>query len=369
MKISYDYKIFYLQQYGGISRYFYEVASNIAQNTENKVRIVAPLYINSYLCDVPESLEIIGRRVRRLPHTGQVCMAINYLFSKPILAASNPDIVHETYYSSRRLAPNRAKIVLTVYDMIHEKHPELFPKNDSTSRRKLSAIKRADHIICISENTRKDLIELFGVSQEKTTTIHLGFSLSHCGPEIDFSPPTERPYILYVGARNCHKNFDGLLSAFGKSTLLQRNSAIIAFGGGDFSAHERSRMNELGAGDNNIFHMSGSDSILSQLYRNATVFVYPSLYEGFGIPPLEAMGFDCPVACSNASSMPEVVGDAALYFDPCNSESLKDAMETLFESPSQRKELIERGRLRLRQFSWEKCASETLAVYRNVIGL
>jgi glycosyltransferase involved in cell wall biosynthesis len=368
MRIAYDHQIFYLQEYGGISRYFYEVASGIAKRTDNQVRIVAPLYINSYLNEAPTQLEIIGTRVPRLPRTGRVGMAINTLISRPILALTAPDVVHETYYSSHRLAPKRAKIVLTVYDMIHEKLPCYFPRNDATSQRKLSAVKRADHIICISENTRKDLIELFGVSPEKTNTIHLGFSLiQHC-PEPDFRLPTERPYILYVGARSCHKNFDGLLAVFAQSDLLRKEAAIIAFGGGSFSAQEHLRIRELGIDSKQVLPVSGNDSILEQLYRNAVVFVYPSLYEGFGIPPLEAMSFDCPVICSNTSSIPEVVGDAALFFDPSNSESIRDRIEAMFTSPAQREELIERGRNRIRQFSWETCANETLAVYRKVVG-
>lgn len=366
MQIIYDHQIFYLQKYGGISRYFFELASIIAKSTGDTVRIAAPLYINSYLQDAPSELRIIGTLVQRWPHTGRICMSINSLISRPLFSVIRPDIVHETYYLAHRLAPKRSRIVLSVYDMIHEKFPEFFRANDRTSRDKLAAVKRADHIICISESTRRDLIELFSVPSEKTTVIHLGFSFRSLS-EPNLLVPTDRPYILYVGARNCHKNFDRLLSVYSQSVLLQRDAVIVAFGGGTFSLDERTRIRQLGIDGSKIFHVSGDDSVLGTLYRNAFVFVYPSLYEGFGIPPLEAMNFDCPVVCSNTSSMPEVAGDAANYFDPHNLEEMRQKIEEIFESTSKRNCLIERGRKRLQYFSWDKCASETLKVYNNLV--
>jgi glycosyltransferase involved in cell wall biosynthesis len=113
--------------------------------------------------------------------------------------------------------------------------------------------------------------------------------------------------------------------------------------------------------------MNGNDRKLASFYSGAALFVYPSLYEGFGIPPLEAMSMDCPVVCSNNSSIPEVVGDAAEYFDPNDTESIRKAMELVLNSTARQAELINKGQIRCTQFSWERCAEETLAIYRNLI--
>jgi len=113
--------------------------------------------------------------------------------------------------------------------------------------------------------------------------------------------------------------------------------------------------------------MNGNDSELANSYRGAALFVYPSLYEGFGIPPLEAMSLGCPVACSNNSSIPEVAGNAVEYFDPKDTESMRVAMECVLNSTARRAELIDYGFVRCTQFSWERCAEETLAVYRSLV--
>lgn len=113
--------------------------------------------------------------------------------------------------------------------------------------------------------------------------------------------------------------------------------------------------------------MNGADSTLAKYYCNAALFIYPSLYEGFGIPPLEAMSLNCPVACSNNSSIPEVIGGAGEYFDPMDTESMRTAIEHVLNSTDRRIELIKRGQLRCTQFSWERCAKETLAIYRKLM--
>ena len=123
----------------------------------------------------------------------------------------------------------------------------------------------------------------------------------------------------------------------------------------------------LGLGNHQLVHRAGNDQVLASLYRNAAAFVYPSLYEGFGIPPLEAMAMGCPVISSNTSSLPEVVGDAGEYFDPLSEESMMAAMERVTQSSSRSGELVELGRQQYRKFSWEKCAQETMMVYRSLL--
>jgi len=366
MKISYDYQIFGWQQYGGISRYFFELANNIALNNDFDVTLVSPLFVNAYLESASEELSIIGRRMPAIRRTGRIYRALNQLLAPSIMRTISPDIVHETYYSISSRAPKRSKVVLTVFDMIHERFPASFATWDSTSREKAAAVKRADHVICISENTRRDLIEILDIEPERTSVVYLGFTLTN--DTVLTKSKVDRPYFLFVGSRGGYKNFEALLRAFASESVLRNEFDLIAFGGGPFNARERGLMSELGIPDGCVQQVGGNDSKLADLYRGAEMFVYPSLYEGFGIPPLEAMSFDCPVACSNSSSIPEVVADAAILFDPYSVESIRKAMLNLIEDKDLRNRLIARGRARVQVFSWKRCADQTAGIYRSLLS-
>jgi len=176
-----------------------------------------------------------------------------------------------------------------------------------------------------------------------------------------------RPFILFVGARGGYKNFDRLLQAYAGRSILHESYDLVAFGGGDFSGNERALVRSLGLNENQVRQLGGDDAVLSVLYQQASLFVYPSLYEGFGIPPLEAMSLDCPVICSNTSSMPEVVGNAAVQFNPHDIDSIANALEAVITNPTLQADLRQRGRERLHAFSWHRCALETLNVYRKVL--
>jgi glycosyltransferase involved in cell wall biosynthesis len=181
MRVAFDHQIFGWQEYGGISRYFYELAVELATSCEQEVAVISPLYVNRYLAGAPADLKVVGLPVPSLPKSGRIFRAINSLFARPSIRYFRPDIIHETYYSSVRMAPKTTKVVLTVFDMIHERFSEHFPMADPTSREKALAVERADHIICISEQTRQDLIELLAVKPAKTTVVHHGFSLTSQG--------------------------------------------------------------------------------------------------------------------------------------------------------------------------------------------
>ena len=214
-------------------------------------------------------------------------------------------------------------------------------------------------------NTQRDLIDIFGVAPEKTVVIHLGFSLTNKF-ESTVSLTESRPFLLYVGLRDRYKNFDTLLIAYSSSTFLRNTFSLVAFGGGRFSAVEVERIRALGLNDS-VRQISGDDALLAGLYRQSAAFVYPSLYEGFGIPPLEAMSYDCPVICSNTSSIPEVVGDAACLFDPTDVDAMRAAIELVVGSPKYRSDLVKRGRERIQHFSWDRTAKETVEVYRELL--
>ena len=367
MKIAYDHQIFGWQRYGGVSRYFYELAIHIKTPRDVAVecKIICPFYVNEYLHQSLSSVHVTGIHAPAVRRTGRLYRTINELLAPFILWRWQPDVLHETYYAKTTVSPSGCKTVLTVFDMIHELYPQFFSAWDRTREEKRAAVARADHIVCISENTQRDLIRLLNVPAEKTTVVHLGFALSH-SKVADLAKP-QRPFILFVGSRGGYKNFDRLLQAYAGRSILRDSYDLVAFGGGDFSGKERSRVRSLGLNENQVRQLGGDDAVLSTLYQQASLFVYPSLYEGFGIPPLEAMSLDCPVACSNTSSMPEVVGNAAVQFDPHDVDSIANALEAVINNPALQADLRQRGRDRLQAFSWDRCALETLNVYRKVL--
>jgi len=304
----------------------------------------------------------IGLKVEDLYKTGKTRIIASHLLAIPLIKLYQPNIVHETYYSKWTCAPQNAFRVLTAYDMIHERFPRMFLSSGVSTAKKKIAFARADHIICISESTRNDLLEFFDVPSEKVTVVYLGFDafdVKYSGDQ----KPHYCPYLLYVGQRSGYKNFERFIRAYTSSEWLRNNFRICCFGGGSFTLAEREMLKTNRVDESRINQISGDDSVLANCYQNAAAFVYPSLYEGFGIPPLEAMSLGCPVISSNTSSIPEVIGDAGEYFEPNNVESIKSSIEMVLQSSERQVDLIEKGFERCKLFTWEKCAIETFALY------
>jgi glycosyltransferase involved in cell wall biosynthesis len=366
VRICFDPQIFALQDYGGISRYFVETAARLAEMPDTDVAVLAFAHINAYLAGAPRPM-VIGRRIPAVPGpVRRLLVRADQQLTRAWLRRHSADIVHETYYSAVRTAPAGPPTVLTVFDMIHEKFPDYAPRTRRIAEAKRAAIGRADHVICISENTRRDLQELYGTDRSRTSVVRLGFALEN--PMGESLPPlVQRPYILFVGKRGGYKDFSTLLRAYAGSPSIARGFMLACFGDAPFSAGERRLMGELGLGADRVVHGRGSDSLLAAYYRNASLFVYPSRYEGFGMPPLEAMAQECPVVCSNAASLPEVVGDAAVTFEAGQPDALRTAMESVLGSSQMAASLRQRGRLRVREFSWEICARQTRAVYASLL--
>lgn len=364
MRIAFDQQIFTWQEYGGISRYICSLATHLSEIPGVEAKIFAPLHVNAYLPSIKENLRT-GLKVKKIPRTARIRINASRLLALPLIKTFFPDIVHETYYASPKYVPNCAFRVITAFDMIHERFADILPHNDPTTNLKRIAFSRADHIICISESTRNDLLELFDVPAEKVSVTYLGFDELFPADE-SINKNKSMPYLLYVGQRLEYKNFIGLVKAFASSECLKSNFRILCFGGGAFTSTEKEMFNGFAVEECQIQHIGGDDHVLAACYRNAAVFVYPSLYEGFGIPPLEAMSVGCPVVCSNSSSIPEVVGNAGEYFDPICVDSIRTSIERVLQSSERQAELIALGYERCKLFSWKKCAAETLAIYKNL---
>lgn len=361
MKVLYDHQVFSWQKYGGISRYFYEIISRLSKKEKCQLELFQGFHINRYGLEAYKENcnHYFGYKRKIIPKTGRLFNLFDTIAFNLFATINKYDIYHPTYYESF-LEPCKSKVVVTVYDMIHELFADEF-KGDKTSLKKEKLINRADAIIAISESTKRDLINIFGVDENKIKVIYLANSIMN-------TPSTEKfiknPYILYVGNRNNYKNFNILTKAFAMANL-KKDFKIVCFGGHEFSQEEKNLFRQLNL-QNHIEQYIGDDDLLANLYQYAEIFVYPSKYEGFGIPPLEAMHYGTPVIASSASSIPEVVGDAGLYFDPNNEEELAEKMKILIHDSTLRKSLINLGVKQEKTFSWDKCADETMKYYQEI---
>ncbi|MEH6544554.1 MAG: glycosyltransferase family 1 protein [Porticoccaceae bacterium] len=367
MKIAFDHQIFNWQSYGGVSRYYTTLAQELRRQGQD-VGIFAGVHCNNHLSVLPSEV-VSGMRLEKYPpKTNRFFQLFNHYAANYQINRWQPDIIHETYYSSRPPPKTTVPRITTVYDMIHELYPQMFFAKDKTGDWKRKTFDRVAHIISISHSTKRDLMDLFGVEEDKISVVHLGANLSFSRYPSEQESDVQSPFLLYVGERGTYKNFNSVLRAIVKSKRLRNDFNLIAFGGGYFKDDELSLIASLGFKDNQVRQVAGGDDVLASLYHRASAFVYPSLYEGFGLPPLEAMACLCPVISSNTSSMPEVIGEAGEYFNPMDIDTMTIAIEKVVYSSIRTEELRALGRNRVKLFSWEKCAEETLEVYKKIMG-
>jgi glycosyltransferase involved in cell wall biosynthesis len=241
-----------------------------------------------------------------------------------------------------------------------------------------SSLRRADLILANSEHTKADMVSICGIAPERIRVIYHAFDGDVYQPStLDAQEKAQvlgrygidAPYILWVGKMEPRKNLVGLVRAYG--LLLKRRKGLalqlVLCGGQNWGCENLNRLLREPAYQGQVICTGAvPDSDLSVLYRGALGFAMPSLYEGFGVPPLEAMASGVPVMSSNRSSLPEVAGDAALYFDPQSVEEMSMAMERLVTDQALRQQLIALGRERVKQFSWVACARATLAALRSL---
>ncbi len=367
MRILYDYQIFSLQRYGGVSRYFYEIISRIADIED--VEIELPLlvsdnhYINQHsIAPASKFLPDVNFRGRQ-----KIVRFLNRLHCSRVIKKGDFDILHPTYYDPYFLDHiNGRPIVLTIYDMIHELFCEKFPQyNDSIIYNKRILAKAATRIIAISENTKKDIIRIYGIDEKKIKVIYLGNSLVNDG--FCTVPGLPSRYILYIGDRWAYKNFEYFLKSIVPMLKKDKDLYLVCGGSHPFNKNEI-RLLEYYRCENRVLHVKASDNAtLIGLYKNALAFVFPSLYEGFGIPVLESFSCGCPVVLSNSSSFPEVAGEAGVYFNPEDETSIRQAIKNVIYNDQIRGDMIKKGYKQLNKFSWEKTAFETRKVYESVL--
>lgn len=363
MKVAFSHDVFGLQSRGGISRYVTELhRAFVGLGVEST--ILAGLHVSDTLSGLPG---VIGWRLPGgLPYRARrAASSIGGEVAEHYARLQREDVYHLTYYPRTPL--HRGKVLaVTVYDMIHERFPHDFPASDTTSERKRRACDASDLIFAISESTRGDLLASFDVPEHKVIVTPLG--VSRLGSNPARLSPARRPYLLYVGARQpSYKNFLPLVRALRQAGLLS-DFDLVSFGGGPLTTDETTALAALGV-RGVVRVVSGDDHLLASHYRHARAYVCPSLYEGFGLPALEAMSVGCPVACSGTSSLPEVCGTAAAYFDPCDEDHMGTVIREVVEDPTLRRDLIAGAATRANGFSWTRTARTTLNAYQRAIEL
>jgi glycosyltransferase involved in cell wall biosynthesis len=373
MKIVLDPQIYNMQEYGGISRYYTEIFSNLSKNKE--ISILLPLYTSKNTYVLNSKLFAKSSSLKKLTDffsskLGISTRTLNRKWSDELLKEafykSNFDLFVPTYYNPYFLKFLESKpFVLTVYDMIHELFPEYFIDDPNmVSKSKLILMEKATKIIAVSQNTKKDIIKFYPhIDSSKIEVVYHGSSI-----KIDENVKLNLPnnYILFVGSRDNYKNFKFLVNSI--EDLFKNDSSLmlICAGGGNFKKEEIDFIDELGL-NNQVIQMSFKENELGTFYKKAKCFVFPSMYEGFGIPVLESMACGCPIVLANHSSFPEVAGDAGVYFDLESSEDLKNKIHDLLVNEELRKEFSLKGLIQVKKFDWNNAAQECLAVYKKAI--
>lgn len=371
----------FVMPYGGVARYLTEMIKRLPDDiswqfgmvSTRNIYLQKPPYcipqhkqnVHDFIRDtlkghsfpgVTHLYKMLARLMPRKFPSGELA---NDRFFRETLIKGDFDILHLTsahpVHENWRPVLGKRPIVVTIYDLI----PELIYGGKRVSRTRRRLLRDATQIIAISEYTKHDIMRIYGVPSEKISVIHLGFLKPDVLAPVLF--PLPKPYLLYVGARGGYKNFSFFVEAI--APILKTSELSLLCTGGRFNADELAQFDRLGISDKIHQHFV-ADAEMTDLFANAVAFVYPSIYEGFGIPILDAFAAGCPVLISDASCFPEVAGDAALYFDPKSAGDMRKKLTELLEGDI-RKSLVDKGRERVQQFSWQRCADQTAEVYRK----
>ncbi len=348
-----------------ILKFFYKVAR---QETQFEIYLK-----NKPLTDLPQENKYFKYKI--IPGKflwSQIYLPLYLFFHKNI----------DVYFSPAHYLPRFCPVpqVVAIHDLAYLYFPEDFTKKDLWQLKNWTgfSIKKAKQIIAVSKTTKKDIIKNYEVDEGKVAVIYNGYekqavkktsAVKHSDINQEQTAEVKSmKYILFVGTIQPRKNLEVLVDAFDKFIRINKDFKLIIVGKkGWLYESIFKKIKTLNLENKIIFTGHISDQELIWYYKNAFCLALPSLYEGFGIPVLEAMSYDCPTIISMTSSLPEIGGDASLYFDPKNSDDLLEKLNTLYQNKQLRKGLILKGKQRIKNFSWEKCAKETLDVITGSI--
>lgn len=361
MRVAMDEQIFAIQAYGGISRVFAELASQFTRGDfgVELAPFSAPI-VNRYIL---EDESVKQHLQAKQAHNEWTALA---RYASRLHTHPQAEVVHNTFYLPHGLAPTRgAKRIVTVHDMI----PELLPH--TRRRLDLLTMKRryvvaADHIICVSQAAKSDLLSVYPEVSAPITVVHHGVR-PQFAPGAAPLPDLPEQYILMVGNRDQYKDAAVLFRAFALIADDYPNVHLICIGGGSFTKEERGLLAREHIA-NRVRQDVLSDQRMPGAYGNALAFVFPSRYEGFGLPVLEAMACGAPTVLAQATSLPEVGGDAARYFSVGDAQALAARLAEILARPDEAAQLAERGIERAGQFTWDRAARETAQVYQSTLA-
>lgn len=374
MTILFDHQAFQMQEFGGISKVYCEMIPLLRkycdchisvkysnnQYLHNKRLVKGLKHLKKYNIPLLSKLPIYNTDlIQRIVYNKNRNKAISIRNIKH----QKFDIFEPTFFDPYFLDYLNGKpFVLQVHDMIPELFPDYFEKNHFQIINKQELCKLAAHIHTPSQKTKDDLVKILNLNPDNISVIHHGWSPL---PTPDSNRPINHPYILYIGERFGYKNFSKTLQELAIIKPKEPDLHLICTGK-DFSTNEMKDISELGLTDR-IHHIYASESMLSNLYYHAEAFIYPSAYEGFGLPILEAWSIDCPVFLNNASCFPEIAGDAAVYFDIEQTGDLAEKMISFLHSSEKDKlKLITKQSNRLKLYSWDKTAQLLYEMYSRI---
>jgi glycosyltransferase involved in cell wall biosynthesis len=359
--VLYDGKAFFRHRRSGVTRYLGELIHEFRAHPDLGVDPVTPYrwVANSHLAEG-------SRGYTQIPLPGRLRPAVlERLNARRIRRGSGgADLVHYSLYEVPALetwqAPRR---VCTIYDFTFEHFPEFLEWSDHLEAKELF-IDQCDALICISQATHDDLIRFHPKLDKPSFVVPLGVGQEFLDPEPARIRGLPDRYLLYVGNRHPHKNVDLLLRAFAE--ICSRHPDLHLVLAGAYLPAETVRLQELGIAGRTV-RMRVSDRQLPWLYHRAEAFVFPSRYEGFGLPVLEAMAAGAPVAMSTAPALLELGSDVALFFDPDDQEALADRIERLISDPTLAERMRGEGRRRAGEFTWRRTAELTVAAYDETL--
>ena len=372
MKVLYGPQIFELQIFGGISLYFSKLMSNFYSNKDIDFEFPLVYSDNRYLKDLTflKYLFFYDKKFLLRRTLSKYFLRLNKINTVRKIKKQKFDIFHPSYFDTYYLKYLKNKpFVLTVHDMTNEVLPEyfIFDKNaENTVKIKEILMKKAARIIAISESTKSDILKLCDINEEKIDVIYHGQPLEI--PDL-ISRPDNLPekYILFIGQRAKYKNFTNFLLSISECLKEDKDLYLLTVGGPALNNNEKEIIKNLNIESKVIYKPIENDLSLIQFYKNALCFVFPSLYEGFGFPILEAFQCGCPLVCSNTSSFPEIASNAAVYFDPYDEISMKESIEKVLYDQNLRQDMTNKGFIRAKTFDWNKTREETKKVYEKVL--
>ena len=385
MKVLYDSQAFDMQTHGGVSKCFVELYRHLPPEVEAYIGVKET--DNVYLHEVgfPQKYEDYDRFLSkgRFPLKRLLYKAtkniqaghiknwdrwpqLNQFETERILKEKNIDVFHPTFFNDYFLQLiGDIPFVLTIHDMIPELFPKYYSSQDPQIRMKKKLVPLAAHIVTVSEQTKKDVINILQVPEEKITVVYHGADTTPYYPSVGTNFDFE--YLLYIGERHMYKNFISFCRDCIPILRRHRDLRIVCTGK-PFTSEELFFFEAFGMKERFIHIFVETRQALLDLYHNAIAFAYPSSYEGFGIPILEAYIADCPIILNRASCFPEIAGDAAIYFNMGKESSdFEEMFESVYHLDSnEREQILIKQRERLKQYSWKKSAAELAQIYQKL---